>query len=63
MIHGASDSAPQTTTGAWYADRELVLTADGGKPQRYGVRTEEAVLFLSGGDLPLEVRFQRSDPP
>ncbi len=63
MIHGARGASGQRTVGQWWADRGLVLSPDGGASQRYGVRLSTGALFLSGGDLPMEVRFVPEGPP
>jgi len=63
MTHGAVGASPQRTAGRWRAERGLVLTPDGGASQRYTVRLADGALFLAGGDLPIEVKFQSQGAP
>ena len=58
MVHRAGKGDAQTTVGRWHADRGLVLTPNGGASQRYRVQIDGGELVLSGGDLPLAVRFR-----
>lgn len=63
MVQVATGGDTQSTSGQWRADRGLVLTPDGGAEQRYAARWTEKGLWLSGGDLPLEVHFRRQEVP
>jgi len=63
MTQETLGSAAQRTSGQWRAAQGLVLTPDGGTPQRYAARVAGGALFLSGGDLPLEVRFESGGVP
>lgn len=50
-------------TGGWHAiDEVLVLTPDGGSPLSYRARIEAGELVVTGGDLPVEVRFAPDTP-
>lgn len=62
MRQAATGDAAERTTGRWHGtDDTLTLTPDGGAALAYRARRTGSNLLISGGDLPMTVRFARVD--